>query len=218
MNKLITKDLVLDSREVAQMVGKEHKNLLRDIAKYDSVLTSSKLSPLDFFVPTTYIDAKNQARPNYKITEKGCEFISNKLTGEKGIIFTALYVNKFHDMKECINSNKLIDSLKAELSEFVKEQINNVSSKAELNYRPSCASKYDIMTYIKHKLGITKVNKDYELVKERIFIILGAKKWEDIPYEVLKNSISIIDESIDVIKKNNPSNQMSFFEAKKANA
>ena len=39
----------VDSREVAEMVGKEHKNLIRDIENYRSViLQSSKLSPDDY--------------------------------------------------------------------------------------------------------------------------------------------------------------------------
>lgn len=38
-------ELYVDSREVAEMVGKQHKNLIRDIENYESViLQSSKLS------------------------------------------------------------------------------------------------------------------------------------------------------------------------------
>lgn len=45
----------VDSREVAEMVGKEHKNLIRDIENYRSViLQSSKLSSDDYFVESTY--------------------------------------------------------------------------------------------------------------------------------------------------------------------
>ena len=36
------------------------------------------------------------------ITKKGCEFIAHKLTGTKGTIFTARYINRFHEMQEII--------------------------------------------------------------------------------------------------------------------
>ena len=90
----------MDSRQVAEMVGKEHKNLIRDIRGYIDVLTSANLRPLDFFIETTYQDAKGEIRPYYLLTKKGCELVANKLTGEKGVLFTAAYVNKFNEMEQ----------------------------------------------------------------------------------------------------------------------
>lgn len=45
----------LDSREVAQMVGKNHKELLRDIRTYEGYLGESTIALTDFFIPSTYI-------------------------------------------------------------------------------------------------------------------------------------------------------------------
>lgn len=39
-----------------------------------------------------------------KLLKKGCEFIAHKLTGQKGAIFTATYINKFHEMESTINN------------------------------------------------------------------------------------------------------------------
>ena len=47
--------LVTDSREVAKMIGKGHKNLLRDIKGYVGILESSTLSPQNFFIPSNLI-------------------------------------------------------------------------------------------------------------------------------------------------------------------
>ena len=38
----------LDSREVAEMIGKEHKNLVRDIRRYISQFGELKIEPTDF--------------------------------------------------------------------------------------------------------------------------------------------------------------------------
>ena len=95
--------LYTDSREVAEMIGKEHKNLLRDIAGYITTMKKStklKIEPSDFFVESTYKDSTGRTLPCYLITKKGCEFVANKLTGEKGVIFTAAYVNAFHAMED----------------------------------------------------------------------------------------------------------------------
>ena len=92
----------LDSREVAEMVGKEHKNLIRDVRSYVSELNQLKIEPVDFFRENTYKDGKGEKRPCYDITKKGCEFIAHKLTGIKGTEFTARYINRFHDMEETI--------------------------------------------------------------------------------------------------------------------
>lgn len=100
--------LVTDSREVAEIVGKEHKNLLRDISNYSDILTGSNLSPLDFFIPNSYQDSKGQNRPCYLLTKKGCDIVANKMTGEKGVLFTAAYVTQFEAMQEELKAPKVL--------------------------------------------------------------------------------------------------------------
>ena len=95
----------LDSREVAEMVGKEHKNIIRDIRGYVKELGELKIEPTDFFTESEYTDKSNRKKPCYLVSKKGCEFIAHKLTGVKGTEFTAKYINRFHDMKEVIQEN-----------------------------------------------------------------------------------------------------------------
>lgn len=96
----------LDSREVAGMVDKEHKYLMRDIKRYTQILTGEKISPVDFFKKSTYEDAKGETRPCYRITKKGCEFIGHKIRGEKGVVFTARYINRFHEMQDILSNGQ----------------------------------------------------------------------------------------------------------------
>lgn len=90
----------INSREVAEMVGKEHKKLLRDIKKYADILNGANFGLVDFFIESTYVDAKGETRPCYEITRKGCDMVANKMTGQKGILFTAAYVTKFEEMEK----------------------------------------------------------------------------------------------------------------------
>lgn len=96
----------ITSVEVSEMVGKEHKELLRDIRRYAKQFAESKIALGDFFEESEYKDANNQSRPCYLVTKKGCEFIAHKLTGVKGTEFTAKYINRFHEMEDQIRAPK----------------------------------------------------------------------------------------------------------------
>lgn len=109
---------VIDSREVAEMVGRSHKELLRTINTYIGYLKEGEVvgeNPSgiaqrnfalgDFFIESSYIDGNNQQRPNFLITKKGCDMIANKLTGKKGVLFTAAYVTAFEEMAEQLKAD-----------------------------------------------------------------------------------------------------------------
>ncbi len=98
MNRLEQK--YINSREVAEMVGKEHNMMLRDIRRYCEQLGQSKIAQSDFFTESTYQNSQNKTMPCYLVTKKGCEFIAHKLTGIKGTEFTAKYINRFHEMED----------------------------------------------------------------------------------------------------------------------
>lgn len=100
------KKLVLDSREVAKMLGKNHADLLRDVAKNVKYLIESKIAFNDFFQEMHYKDKINRTLKRYDITKKGCEFLAHKLTGKKGAIFTATYINEFHKMEQALKVGK----------------------------------------------------------------------------------------------------------------
>ena len=90
---------VVDSREVAEMVEREHYELLKSIRQYAEYLAAGEIPVGDFFIESTYLDGNNQPRPNFLITKKGCDMIANKLTGKKGVLFTAAYVSAFEGMQ-----------------------------------------------------------------------------------------------------------------------
>lgn len=135
MNEL--EQRTLTSMEVAEMVSKDHKNILRDIRGYNEELCQLKIEPSDFFMESTYQNSQNKTQPCYLITKKGCEFIAHKLTGIKGTEFTAKYINRFHEMEEVIRTQiptgkellalavieaqKTIDSLKEHNTKLIED-------------------------------------------------------------------------------------------------
>ena len=93
MNELKVQDFhgkqVIDSRDVAQMVGRNHNELLKTIRSYCDYLDQGEIAQVDFFIESTYTDAQNRTYPNFLVTKKGCDMIANKTTGKKGVLFTA---------------------------------------------------------------------------------------------------------------------------------
>ena len=129
----------ITSMEVAEMVGKEHSKLLRDIRTYSEQLAEAKIGLGDFFEESTYLDANNQERPCYKVTKKGCEFIANKLTGVKGAEFTAKYINRFHDMEDSINnSNRSLVEQGINIVKFVADDLHVNTASRILMYENYC--------------------------------------------------------------------------------
>lgn len=92
----------ITSIEVSEMIGKRHNELLKDIRRYIEQLNEGKIPHVEFFYESSYLDSKGQERPCFDVTKKGCEYIANKLTGVKGAVFTARFINRFHDMEEFI--------------------------------------------------------------------------------------------------------------------
>lgn len=104
MNKLKIVDMngqqTIDSRLVAEALEMQHKDLLEKIRNYEQILIGGKFRSLDFFISSTYKDSRNREKPCYMLTKKGCEMVANKTTGEKGVIFTAMYVSAFNEMEQ----------------------------------------------------------------------------------------------------------------------
>lgn len=94
--------IVADSRDVAELVGKRHTEVLRTIKTMCRHFSQRNFASADFFIAATYTDEQGKPRPCYYLTQMGCEMIANKQTGAAGTIFTAQYVKAFHAMKEFI--------------------------------------------------------------------------------------------------------------------
>ena len=102
--------------EIANMIGMRHSSILRKLEGQEQkgkhipgiveILTQHNLVPSDYFLKSTYSDVSGKENTCYKVTRLGCDFLANKFSGEKGIIFTAKYVKRFHEMEEAIKAKE----------------------------------------------------------------------------------------------------------------
>ncbi|MDG4976074.1 Rha family transcriptional regulator [Lactococcus lactis] len=159
----------LTSLEVAEMVGKKHSELMKDIRRYIGYLNEGKIPPVEFFIESTYQDSKNETRPNFLLTKQGCEMVSNKITGSKGVQFTAKYVSRFNQMEQHIKQQPDISNLSPELQMFnqmfqavanqeqklveVSDKVDNISNIVALNTTNWREDSNSLIRKISQKVG-----------------------------------------------------------------
>ena len=174
---------VTDSREVAQMIGKRHTDLLRSIDNYVDVLENAKLRALDFFIEDTYkVDGKNKTYNCDLLTKQGCEMVANKMTGEKGILFTAEYVQAFNKMEEIIQP-KLPRTYKEALLQLVaaeeeKERLQLESKQKDqiIGQLKPKADYTDVILKSNSLVTITQIAKDYGMSGQEMNSLLHELK------------------------------------------
>ncbi|WP_368658656.1 Rha family transcriptional regulator [Metabacillus halosaccharovorans] len=191
--------LLVDSREVAKMVKKDHSNLMRDIRGYVAILENSKMNSQNFFISNNYkTEGNNKTYDCFLLTKKGCDMVANKLTGEKGILFTATYVTKFEEMesenKQLQIDNKELHTIAISNNEQVERQykadkvryswkrirplLENCTYKEIedevsniINFHANELKKKDRCEYVSHKEADKTEYK--QLVRDHVYSILG---------------------------------------------
>lgn len=100
----------IPSYEVAEMMQKKHWEVLRmldggtDRKGIIKVLNDNQMDAVSYFIESAYVDNKGETRKCYECTKLGCDMLANKMTGEKGVLFTAKYVKRFSEMEEVIKN------------------------------------------------------------------------------------------------------------------
>ena len=131
LQTLNNKTITIDSREVAEMLETSHSKIIRKLEGDKThkgiipVLSEAQLGVSEYFIESSYKDNSGKTNKCYLCTKMGCEMLANKLTGEKGILFTAKYVDKFNEMenklKEQENQFKLPQTYKEALLQLVEQ-------------------------------------------------------------------------------------------------
>lgn len=109
----------IPSYEIAEMMERKHGRVLEmiegkaNLIGIKDVLREHNFVFSDYFIEGTYkVEGNNKSYKYYECTKMGCELLANKLTGEKGILFTAKYVAKFNAMEQQLRPDFIIPSLK----------------------------------------------------------------------------------------------------------
>lgn len=129
--------------EIAKMMDIEHWQVLRKldgreengkhIKGYVEVLTDNQMVVSEYFYLSAYKDASGKKNRCYKVTKLGCDFLANKFTGEKGILFTARYVKRFDEMEKQIKNSALPMTYRDAVAQLLESLDREEELKAQLD-------------------------------------------------------------------------------------
>lgn len=128
--------------EVAEMMETPHSDLLKklegrkDRKGYIQILSEGQMSVADYFMKSSYVDAQGKERPCYEVTKLGCDFLANKSTGEKGVLFTARYVRRFYEMENQVKQVSLTEH-PGEVANLIKILSSRMDKQGSVPYKVS---------------------------------------------------------------------------------
>lgn len=97
-------EVVTDSVTIAEMFGKEHKNVLRDI-ETQMEYAGEKFNELNF-ERNSYKDSLNRLKPKYDLTEEAFTLIVFSYNTKEAVQTKIRFIQEFKRMKEYIQSQE----------------------------------------------------------------------------------------------------------------
>ncbi len=167
--------MTITTLEVAEMLEIPHYDILKKLEGVTRangtvktkgiipVLTEGNFPVSDYFQISSYKDASGKENRCYNVTKLGCDFLANKFTGEKGILFTAKYVKRFDEMEKELETKKrpaaLPTSYKEALLQLVAQIEENERLEAENRSLLPKAQFHDAVTASEDCITIEEMSK-----------------------------------------------------------
>lgn len=156
----------ISSREVAEMMEiKEHSKMIRKIEQINEVLNEAKIGLVEYWFESTYVDGKGETRKEYQVTKKGCEMLAHKSTGNKGVLFTHKYMERFEQMEQVLHNPYA--HLSPELQMLIKleqgqtelnQRVGDLENNMTIDYSQQETLRLAISTRVYRLLGNAKEN------------------------------------------------------------
>ncbi|MDD5936188.1 MAG: ORF6C domain-containing protein, partial [Clostridiales bacterium] len=156
----------ISSREVAEMMEVEHKNLLQKIDEINKSFSKAENSAVTvntekYWIEGAYKSGTGRSYREFMVTKRGCEFLAHKSTGTKGNLFTDRYMDRFAAMEEQIAKPRPLTTpeqikLLAQGNIELSERIDNVEQDLEdfKQELPLLGCDMDRITTAVHTMGV----------------------------------------------------------------
>lgn len=146
---------VTSSLQVAQVFGKEHKNVLKDIKNLAAQNSATKL----YFTESQY-ENRGKWYPVFIINRDGFTLLAMGFTGKKALQFKIDYINAFNRMEEYIKNQSVQNPLPSPHGKYRRKRVET--------YLPAD----DALRL--HNLAYNKgYNSTYQLLQEMIYDFLA---------------------------------------------
>ena len=124
---VINNNSVISSRQVADIFGKRHDNVLkkiRELIKKNKKSDNPKISNALVFEEVKYVDAKGEKRPEFIMALRGFSLLTSSFRGDESYYYMVLYTGVFEEMgNTLIELNKLISKREQLLLEEEKHYL-----------------------------------------------------------------------------------------------
>lgn len=131
MNELVImkgQQAVTTSLQVAEVFGKEHKNVLRDISN----LNLDRLNFEHMFMESTEPDLYGRDRRIYYMNRDGFTLLAMGFTGKKALDFKIKYIEAFNNMEKAIKEERIqLPSDPMKVLELIFEANKNTDKKVD---------------------------------------------------------------------------------------
>ena len=165
----IRKQNTITTLEIAEMMEVRHQKVLEKLeGRKDGtqkglvqVLTEHQMVFSDYFILSSYKDSSGKENKCYNVTKLGCDFLANKFTGEKGIIFTALYVKKFDEMEKSVQKK-----LPTTYREAVAQLLDSLNREEELQAQLDTSKEWYSIKRVASLNGVSWKTFDWRRLKD----------------------------------------------------
>ena len=182
---------VTTSLIVAQVFGKEHKNVTRDIEKLSCSSTFNRLN----FERITYRDARNREQYAYEMTKDGFSFLVMGYTGDKAGEFKERFIYEFNKREMMLKNDDYIVARSQEILhnrlqkaekqlELAQETITTQSEQLKLQ-APKVKYVDEVLqsvntytsTQMSKELGLREAEQLHKILKEKGIMFKQSGQW-----------------------------------------
>ena len=176
---------VIDSREVAEMMDRTHSDIMKMIQGSGKnlgiipILTEGNFPVVDYFIESSYRDAKGEERKCYLCTKMGCEMLGNKQQGSKGILFSAKYVERFNEMERALKEQSMdsymIEDPYSRALRWAEEYKEKMLLQKEVEVARPKVAYYDDVLDTKGSMTTTQIAKSFGMTSHKLNTYLKNK-------------------------------------------
>lgn len=170
----------ISSVEVAEVIGKQHKHLMRDIRQYIEHLSDGPNLDREistYFIESNYVNSRGQEQPMYLLSKKGCELVATRMTGAKGTQFAVYYINRFNEMeRELAQANvpsyQIEDSI-SRAERWIEEERERLQLVATVEEQRPKVEYHDDVLRSESTMPITVIAKEFGRSAQSMNVLLN---------------------------------------------
>lgn len=178
---------VTDSITVAEVFGKRHDSVIRDIDNQVEKLIEAgeKEFSLHNFVESSYKNERGRAYRKINLTEDAFTLIAMSYITPEAMKFKVKFIQEFKRMRETLmtitSPSYMMEDPIARAQKWIEEQKQRLMLEQQVKENEPKVTYYDLILQSKDVINITQIAKDYGLSGKKLNQIL---KEEDVQYKM----------------------------------